>query len=99
MFMKHLKGDIKLPTEPEMTADTEAEMELRKSKGYPPHYAHKLGFDFQGLYFNDLAKIAHVKPFPAVKLKIYMDIYLKKNRMINYKIIDDEKFSQSVAEK
>lgn len=95
--MKHLKGDIQLPTKPEMIADTKEEMALRKSKGYPPHYAHKLGFDFQGVYFNDLARIAVVKSFPPVKLKIYMDTYLQKNRMINYKIIDSETFSQTGA--
>ncbi|GLV42179.1 Flavin-containing monooxygenase 2 [Carabus blaptoides fortunei] len=95
-FLKHLKGNITLPSKEDMKLDTSRDMEARKARGFPIKHAHKLGPEFQGPYFTDLAHVAQIEPLLPVKLNIYADATTKPDRKNVYKIIDTEHFTKTL---
>lgn len=77
--------------------DKEREEEMRMKLGQKVTQFHTLG-DLQESYFNNLSKIAQIKPVPPVILKLYEDrenrskTDLKRYKGDLYTIIDDKSF-------
>lgn len=100
--MQHFNGNMTLPSQNEMLADSHIELEKRLAKGWPKKKGHSTGGAFQRQYFQDLATLANIEKVPELFLQIYEDS--SKRRAENpkdyrndvYKIIDAEHFERTL---
>lgn len=95
--MKILTGELKLPSQNDMIADTEKEMDRRRKKGLKTKQFHMMG-GMQGDYYTELAVLGNLHPLPQVFANLHnfssqrqLDD-LAKFREDAYKIIDDKTF-------
>lgn len=63
-------GEKKLPSSADMIKDSDEDFRKRLERGYPPHYAHKLG-SLQWDFFNELAEMGGSKPLDPVIQSLY----------------------------
>uniref|UniRef100_A0A182QE88 Flavin-containing monooxygenase n=1 Tax=Anopheles farauti TaxID=69004 RepID=A0A182QE88_9DIPT len=79
-------GRLPMPDKHEMLADHEQEMNTRWSKGLKKRQAHMMGADFQGQYYDSLAKRANIDPIPKVMTDMHIDSgKRKKEDLLNYR--------------
>jgi dimethylaniline monooxygenase (N-oxide forming) len=94
-----LDGSLKLPSEQEMKADLDAEIQRRKNLGLGIRQGHMMG-PMQGNYYEDLANTAGIEKLPPVLTKLHNE---SSQRFLDdlchyredvYRIVDHENFVQ-----
>uniref|UniRef100_A0A1B0CKM6 Flavin-containing monooxygenase n=1 Tax=Lutzomyia longipalpis TaxID=7200 RepID=A0A1B0CKM6_LUTLO len=97
--LKFITGAKELPPKEEMFASEKYEITRRLKKGISLRKAHFMGAD-QGKYFEDLARIADIKPLPPVLAVLHTEICalirsdILNFRKTNYRIVDDHTFEK-----
>ena len=76
-FLATLTGQLPLPSQSEMAADTARDLELRLEMGMPPRYAHFLG-PLQWEYFDRLAAMSGTAPMPEAVRGLYDEVHVQR---------------------
>ncbi|XP_062563498.1 senecionine N-oxygenase-like [Armigeres subalbatus] len=95
--IKFFSGEKQLPSQEEMEADTNAEMEERWSRGMKKRQAHMMGPQ-EDRYYEDLAHTAEVEPIKPVIKKLHkLCAFRFSEDLVNFRkdkfrIIDNETY-------
>ncbi|XP_035216914.1 flavin-containing monooxygenase FMO GS-OX-like 2 [Stegodyphus dumicola] len=98
VFLKFLKGIVKLPSKEEMRAEAERDFSKRLKSGFKPRHAHVMQGDLQWEYDDKLSELGKIKPIPDVMRKLFKHVHSRRiqdglnYKKLNYKIIDDRTF-------
>ncbi|CAB3388771.1 Hypothetical predicted protein [Cloeon dipterum] len=96
-FYSLMSGKFQCADKREMYRELKADQHWRRNKGYGPRQAHKLGA-LQQEYYDELAKIAHIKSIDVVVSKLGLEstkrIYsdLCSFREAKFKLLDDKNY-------
>ncbi|XP_076332501.1 uncharacterized protein LOC143237300 [Tachypleus tridentatus] len=66
LFLKVLRGSVKLPSEKEMREDADADFNYRIQMGLPARYAHKMSNGLLWKYDDDISRLGGFPPIPKI---------------------------------
>lgn len=100
VFLKFLKGIIKLPSEEEMRKDVEDDFKHKINLGFKHRHVHVLQGQLQWEYDNKLSELGEIPPISDSVRNLFNHVhYLRTIDIINYKnnnfcIVDEKNFEQ-----
>lgn len=103
-FVKHILGEVQLPSKEVMIARTEKEFEQRQAMGFRQQDRHLTDFDLHEQYHKELVKEGQLKPLEPVILKFYRYLGVVRSNNIhtykkkNYRIVSSEDFEETFEE-
>uniref|UniRef100_A0A182NVD0 Flavin-containing monooxygenase n=1 Tax=Anopheles dirus TaxID=7168 RepID=A0A182NVD0_9DIPT len=96
--MAFYSGRLPMPDQQEMIVDHEREMNERWCKGLQKRQAHMMGTEYQGQYYDALAKRAQIAPIPKVMTDVHIDSGKRKKEDLQnyrndvYRIVDEQTY-------
>ncbi|KFM65175.1 Flavin-containing monooxygenase FMO GS-OX-like 2, partial [Stegodyphus mimosarum] len=98
VFLKFLKGIVKLPSKEEMRGDAERDFLKRLESGFKPRHAHVMPGDFQWEYDDKLSELGKIKPIPDAVRNLFKHVHFTRTqdvlnyKNVNYSILDEKTF-------
>ncbi|XP_062558052.1 senecionine N-oxygenase-like [Armigeres subalbatus] len=98
LCMGYFTGEKQIPVKDEMLQDMADDVALRRRRGLPRKWMHKMQGDFHSKYYDDLARTAGIQPIRPVVMALFDESMRRRTKDVlryredNFEVINDEEF-------